>query len=168
MLLEHAGTSILYTTGVKLSMLFHLFIITLFAAWGITTLVMAEKVIAPVVMERILSKQEHELVKKYAAMFGLDNEAHDLDVNELIEIGRKYEEYLGSDVIISIAEQHVNHHRYTMHSNIARHMNARRHHVNQVINERNILTHITCLAHTVFIQIITGGNKDGEPSTSNN
>jgi hypothetical protein len=157
-------------------MIFTLSIVALLVTWGLVIHTMTKQLIVPAavdnIVRRIRTDEENELVKKYAAMFGLDNEAHEINVAELIEMGRKYEEYLGSDVIDSIAEQHVNFYASMCSRKPAatgRVINKpRRHRINKMIKRREILAHITCLAHTVFIQIITGGNKDGEPSTSTN
>lgn len=115
------------------------------------------------VVRHILSVEEMEEAKKYAAMFGLDNDAVNVDVLQLLEIGRKYKEHLGEETIEHIVEQHVQHHN-SIRKTIATHANARRHHVNQVVREHSMI--IVFRFTTVFTKTISGGNKDGEPTIS--
>lgn len=119
---------------------------------------------AQVVVRRILSVGEIEEAKQYAAMFGLDNDMTNIDVVELIRIGRKYRDELGSETISNIATKHYEHHKVcnTMQSNIARYRNVRRHYVNQVVKEHGLV--IAASHITVFTKILTGGNKNEEPS----
>jgi hypothetical protein len=112
--------------------------------------------------------EDFEEARRYAAIFGLTNDAHDLNIQELLEMGRKYEAFLGSEAIDNIVEQHEAFYAPCNTVNIKERINARRHYVNRVVKESNIVAHINGLAHTIFIQIITGGNKDGEPSINAN
>lgn len=113
---------------------------------------------------RILTVQELELVKKYSALFGIDNEAHNVDVEQILEMGRKYEDYLGTETMDSLFEQHQSHHCNTMQENIALYMNVRRCHVNRVMREHSMSVAIGFT--TVFTKTISGGTKDGEPTIS--
>jgi hypothetical protein len=131
----------------------------------VTLAVTSAKDITAYVRTKQMSKYSPELVKKYATIFGLDNETI-TDVDALIEMGRKYEDFLGSEVIDDIVKQH--HSFYSSYTvvTVRQRVNARRHHVNQVIKEHSIINRITCLQHTIFTQLITGGNKDGESNSS--
>jgi hypothetical protein len=57
------------------------------------------------ILSRIYTKEELELAKKYAAVFGLENEAISVDVDALLEMGRKVEEYLGSEKVDEIVSE---------------------------------------------------------------
>lgn len=54
--------------------------------------------------KRVLNLEEIEEVKTYAEVFGLDNH-HSVSTLELLEMGRKAQQYLGSERMKEIAEQ---------------------------------------------------------------
>jgi hypothetical protein len=123
------------------------------------------------VVKQILSAQELEEAMEYASMFGLDNEAVDVDYLELIRVGRKYKAELGAEAIERIARKHREHHNdsnhITMQDNIVRHAYSRRHHVNQVVKECSIIGHMN-IANIVFTKMITGGSRDEEQNINDN
>lgn len=151
-------------------MLLAVLLLTYFATLT-TVLIKIFKPVLPVTPACVpqLTQYDYTLVKKYSALFGLDNEV-EVDVQVILDMGRKYEEYLGTATIDSLIEQHEYFYAPLYHVRSAVTGGCinkpRRHCINKMIKGREVLVHITCLAHTIFIQIITGGNKDGEPSSS--
>jgi hypothetical protein len=101
---------------------------------------------------------ELEEARKYATLFGLNNE-HDINVEELLQMGRKYAEFLGEDKLddlVSIVESTVcfeQHHEY-----------KGEHHLINIIMAAHSLITVPC-----FITVVTkclGGDRDGEPNSS--
>jgi DNA gyrase/topoisomerase IV subunit B len=119
--------------------------------------------------KKVFSTEEIAEARRYASIFGLDNEV-DVNIEELIEMGRKYEEFLGTDVIDSIVEQHENF--VVAYLAAHDHSNSRparskrnRHFINVMLNVQDLVAH----AAPSFTNTITktfGGDRNDETQSS--
>jgi hypothetical protein len=111
---------------------------------------------------RTLTLEEIELLKKYAELFGIGNDAHDLSIEQLLEMGKQMEATLGYtaeelEVFVQAA--------YYQYITIAPSMDSRgKHHcLNNLMSSHSI---IGSLSSFVSTKKIFGGDKDGEPTIS--
>jgi hypothetical protein len=110
---------------------------------------------------KYIGPQEMEQVKKYSAMFGLDTGDVDVDITVILEMGQKYESYLGSEKFeelhAAIVQERVNRYFHVNPESRSAH-----HQINMVIKSHSARAVSFTLS---FIKIATGGRKDGEPTS---
>lgn len=132
-----------------------------YAAWQIIKLPAEQQL--DKVKQRFINKDEMELAKRYVAMFGLDSDELDVDIAVVLEMGRKYESYLGRDKIeeihAAIAQAKMDRYFYQNPESRGVH-----HRINMVIKSSGLITAPSLVA--VSTKITTGGNEDAEPSIS--
>lgn len=143
--------------------------IELFAALILVTLVFVSVVVTALssekrndVRERIskdlLTVEELEVLKKYAMMFGIYNDADDINTEQLLELGRKLESHLGTETVEEIVYVIKYSHRRT----ISLKSEGLQHRMSNMIKENKLIA-IPSFVRLVSTETI-GGDRDGEPN----
>ena len=109
-----------------------------------------------------LTEEEILEVKKYAELFGLDNDTHDIDIVKLLEMGRKMTAYVGNE---RIEELHaaIEQAKIETYFHVNEKASGKVHRVLELIH-RSML--IAVPSYTNISIKLFGGDKDGEPSSS--
>lgn len=89
-------------------------------------------------LTRRLSEVEEAALKRYAMIFGLDNTT-DTDVQELLRLGKKIEDDLGSEVVEEIVTKITKHYE-TLHHKVIQHVS---HMVSYVVRNTKLLIKVS-------------------------
>lgn len=121
---------------------------------------------------KFLHSADLEEARKYAAMFGLGND-HDVNVAELLAMGRKYAAYIGNERFEEIHNAIVQEHEAYYVSLFTDHDSSKvkptrsrinRHLINKMMKGRELVVAVTSPSF-ITINKSFGGDRDGEPTT---
>lgn len=113
---------------------------------------------------RIISNSELEEARRYATMFGLTNDA-DIDVVSILEMGRKYEAFIGSDKVDEIVSLAGSAMPETYSPGYYFESRAEHHVFNNMIKVQDL---VAVSHHNSFIASLIralGGDKNDEPTS---
>jgi hypothetical protein len=116
-------------------------------------------------IKKMFSSEELAEAKRYAVMFGLANDALDIDIEEILKMGRKLESYIGSERLTEIHEVIVQSKvRQYFYQSDKQNGIQRRLHIMLKATKLVAASWITGLIRNIIKAL--GGDRNGEPSST--
>jgi hypothetical protein len=112
---------------------------------------------------KILTLEEINAVKRYAAIFGVGNDSHEIDNIQLLELGRKVKGLIGDEKVEELAELAQSGEPLRTYVVLSTNdIKSEHHRMNKMLNACELIT----VPSFVVINEIRGGDRGGEEAIS--